>query len=441
MYAVEREYIESLIAQVSNKRAKILIQREIRNHIEDQADAYVEEGMNREEAVREAVRQMGSPDQTGRELNKIHQPQVPWIMIGLGILLTVMGLVMQIIIQNNTGYSVNEMSESIKMIAYNLLGFVIIMGILYSDYTFVARYSVWIYFTYLFMVLVISGFQYNYVTRGETGYYIAALYPIILAGLIYKLKELKTTGLLLCMASMFTIFFTITKAYGIFGGAAESLCVGVLLLTLSVFKGMFGDRKKLHLFIIWAPLIFISFVLIFCMYAKDFNIIPVSGYHAQKLNAILSPESDTSGFNYLKFRIRNESMNYRMFGEKVIPEYSSEALCSVYLLISVFSYFGITVGTLFIFLVVFLGIKMLRISCVQSNRLGFLIGMAVWAEITVKIVSYVMNNLGFGLWETRSIPFINHGLFGTVINSILVGFIFSVSYNTRILAERNSKVE
>ena len=77
------EYMVSLTEQIHNKRAKQLIAQEIENHITEQADVYEAEGMSHDTALREAVRQMGNPVETGIALNQIHKPKMPWTMLGI----------------------------------------------------------------------------------------------------------------------------------------------------------------------------------------------------------------------------------------------------------------------------------------------------------------------------------------------------------------------
>ena len=53
------EYLSELTGQIRSKKARQEVAREIQNHIEDQAKAYENEGRTRDEALKEAVRQMG----------------------------------------------------------------------------------------------------------------------------------------------------------------------------------------------------------------------------------------------------------------------------------------------------------------------------------------------------------------------------------------------
>ena len=82
------EYMETLKEQIQNKRARSLVAEEIRGHIEEQAKEYQAEGMSKEDAEREAVRQMGDPVETGCALNRIHRPAFPWKLFVLAVFLT-----------------------------------------------------------------------------------------------------------------------------------------------------------------------------------------------------------------------------------------------------------------------------------------------------------------------------------------------------------------
>ena len=53
-----KEYMKTLEEQIQNKRARALVSEEITGHIEEQAQGYEEEVLRREDAKREAVRQM-----------------------------------------------------------------------------------------------------------------------------------------------------------------------------------------------------------------------------------------------------------------------------------------------------------------------------------------------------------------------------------------------
>lgn len=57
----KKRYMELLLEQIRNKRAKELVAREINSHIEDQEEAYLSQGLSAYDAERRAVLDMGEP--------------------------------------------------------------------------------------------------------------------------------------------------------------------------------------------------------------------------------------------------------------------------------------------------------------------------------------------------------------------------------------------
>ena len=60
----KKRYMELLLEQIRNKRAKELVAHEITSHIEDQEEAYRAQGLTAYDAERRAVLDMGDPVET-----------------------------------------------------------------------------------------------------------------------------------------------------------------------------------------------------------------------------------------------------------------------------------------------------------------------------------------------------------------------------------------
>ena len=65
------EYLDLLTGQIRNKKAGASVAKEIKSHMEDQAQVYMEQGMGQEEALAEAVRQMGNPVEVGIDMDPV----------------------------------------------------------------------------------------------------------------------------------------------------------------------------------------------------------------------------------------------------------------------------------------------------------------------------------------------------------------------------------
>lgn len=79
------EYLEAVRQQIRWKKAQSPILEEINNHIIDQRNTFVSDGLNEEEATNKAIAEMGDPIVVGEQLDRAHRPRL--IGLGLGILL------------------------------------------------------------------------------------------------------------------------------------------------------------------------------------------------------------------------------------------------------------------------------------------------------------------------------------------------------------------
>ena len=94
-------YIKEVTDQIRCKKARPFIAEERSQHIEDQAEDYLAEGMSPADAEAAAVREMGDPIKVGTDLDRIHRPKPDWKLIIIIALLTLAGLVLQYIAANN----------------------------------------------------------------------------------------------------------------------------------------------------------------------------------------------------------------------------------------------------------------------------------------------------------------------------------------------------
>ena len=82
------EYLEAVRQQIRWKKAQSSVLEEIENHIIDQKNAFIIEGLNEEEATDKAIAEMGDPIVVGEQLDRAHRPKlIDIVTIILGILL------------------------------------------------------------------------------------------------------------------------------------------------------------------------------------------------------------------------------------------------------------------------------------------------------------------------------------------------------------------
>jgi len=83
-----QDYLDAVGAQIRWKPAQPVVLRELGDHLQDQCDACLEDGLPQIEARKEALRQMGDPVTVGQELDAVHRPKSSREIVGavLGLL-------------------------------------------------------------------------------------------------------------------------------------------------------------------------------------------------------------------------------------------------------------------------------------------------------------------------------------------------------------------
>lgn len=438
----EEEYLQTLTEQIQNKRAKKLVEEEIKNHIEEQTKSYEAEGMPYETAVEEAVRQMGNPVDTGVALNKIHRAKMPWLMILLALGLTVISSVMQSIMFR-AGTNIDY--EPCNAVFYNGISFLIALAVLYVDYSFIARYVYQIYGIYLVVLTVWVSVipSHRYASTSLYGYGILMLYPLIFAGIIYRNRNRGKKGMLTSLFYSIAVLICYWFAGKVIAGSglsapaiAETTLIVALMLAVAIWKGIFGKEKKKYAAALAGVggICGIIGVLGLSVFSRnDYLIARIRNIFAPFLPAASQYEQDMS---YYTIKIRESIANASLWGNRsFVPENLTMENVNTLLLNGIFTYFGTIAGWVTVALLLTFVIFTLRVSLRQSNRISLLLGTACSMGLLVRVLVYIGINFGCSLWWTTLIPFFSFGKTSAVVNGIYVGLLLAVYRNSNILKE------
>lgn len=445
-----KEYMDSLGEQIHNPRARRMVLQEIRGHIEEQCGSYEQQGMSHEAAMAEAVRQMGDPVETGAELNRIHRPRLPLGLIGLVLLLTAVGILMQWNIfagfAGSPAWGDAWRSYERNTILFNLIGLAVMLGIMYLDYSFIGRHARLWYVLFIGCILGVGLCGFNHVQAIRMQYYVISLYPIVLSGLIYHNRKKGGKGLLCCMALTLAVL-----ACGAFSGYMSSACLEILLISgilllIAVGKNIFGGRR------LWQGLILAGTALLGLLagilYLTAAGSSGFNRYQAARLSYFLHPEEAASGAGYMAVQQRQLLENYTLWGTYRLPEHlltesgsaaEGVSLSSTYVLTAIFSWFGIAAGVLVIGALLFFAGRALWVSLRQRNRLGLLLGTACGLSLLVHSLAFIAINGGYALYYTTGIPFLAYGLGYALTNALQVGLLLCVCRNSAILGEETEQ--
>lgn len=126
-----RDYLELMTGQIRCKKMCSVIAKEVEDHIEDQKQAFMAEGMKEEEAEKAAVEEMGDPVEVGVEMDQIHRPKMPWKVIFVIALMQILsGMFAAFFLKQNESYGY---IAGIRQIFRLAMAFsVMIPGVLYG---------------------------------------------------------------------------------------------------------------------------------------------------------------------------------------------------------------------------------------------------------------------------------------------------------------------
>lgn len=442
-----REYMDTLGEQIRNARARRMVLGEIQGHIEEQCRAYEDQGMDPREAMAESIRQMGDPARTGAELDRIHRPRTPWGLIGLAVGLTAVGIIIQCLIfykiADPPSWANVWLYHGRNTVVYNLIGLAVMLGIMYLDYSFIGRHVYLLYGLYLagmFGICVIRICRFSYDQYLSLWYYMISLYPILLAGLIYRSRKQGMKGLAWCMILTAAVLAVCIWGFGQMTSACPEILVicGIMLLA-AVHKRIFGG-KRLWQGMALAGVALLGIIGIWYMTAAGSRWLSPNQY--ARLIHFLSPEKAAGDVGYIAVRQRELLGNYSLWGQQGLTERlladsgpGGLDLAGTYVLSAIFAWFGIFVGVLVVGGLLFFVGKALHVTLRQRNRLGMFIGMACGLSLLLHSVVFIAINCGYSLYYTTGIPFLAYGLGYAVTNGVLVGLLLCVCRNSAILGE------
>lgn len=421
----EQEYLQTVSDQIRYVKAKPLVETELRNHIADQKEAYIEAGIEESEALGKAVEEMGDPVEVGVAMDRVHRPKIEWGMLLLITGISMAGLAIQFAIKTEMGSE--AFSYNFQLQCRNvMIGFAVMLLFCFLDYTLLASvgkigaaavigmiaYSLlnditfngqagWIngfhgtlsmhQFAYLYIPFY-GSILYSYRNSGVKGFIKSCLWILLPLFFVNRMSDISLT-MNLFFIMLIQMFFVIKKGWfqnvkHAMGMIVTSI-IGIPVLTLSyfVFAGATYQRARILSFLTW----------------------------------------DKNDMNYTLRNAREYLLESNLIGQsgtdmgEFLPGLSSDFIVTY-----VVSYYGILAT---IVLIAVLGIfiaKLFHISIRQKNQLGYVMGIGCSLVFAVQIIMYILVNLTLIPTVSVFLPLFTYGGSGTMVSFALLGIILSI---------------
>lgn len=253
-----RQYLESVCGKVKAKEVHEDIKLEMLSHLKERIEDKLLAGdISEDEAIADAIEQMGDPEQIGKQLHAAHKPKMEWTLLGICMLLIGIGLVAMLTVQA-TGEMRLGGNFLEKKLLFVMLGLGAMVCLFFIDYRKLQRYSWHLYgFTAILLIvasqalntingakqwIVVGPFAFNIVTSSTY------LFMVAFAGILSRQMADEAGGLkrkLWMMIRDIVVFFLLpTYVYLSTNALADFAiyCLGTFMVLLFV-----GKKYKLAL--------------------------------------------------------------------------------------------------------------------------------------------------------------------------------------------------
>ncbi|MTI46738.1 MAG: FtsW/RodA/SpoVE family cell cycle protein [Firmicutes bacterium] len=443
------DFLKKVCNQIKYKKIHNDIKTELLGHIDEIKAEYMNNGMSDSEAEKKAIKQMGNPDDIGKELNKTHKPKIEWsIVLLIGLMSAISGGVLYFLSKDIAYQSSTNISIS-HYFTYLLIGIIGGAIFYFFDYTKLEKYSLHLFIiTNIFLFLsnwfpTINGNP--YITIGSFVINpITISIPILLisfSGLLIKwgnenLKNmLKLIGL-----SIVSIFMCLTNS-----SLANPILLGtgfLVMFTVSIMNKNFQGNRVKSLLLIYGINIgggLIALVFTFISYS----------YRYQRILSFFQPSSDPNGSGYLYLTIKKLLSGAKLLGEGAGLHFATEnsgfgltlpLSNSEFIFTYIVSAFGWIAG-IGLILIIMLTILRMTLTIGKINTIyGKYISSSIVTLFTLQIISNILMNLGLFPIIGISLPIISYGGTNFIVSMALVGLMLGI-YRRKDLVLSNNLYE
>ena len=420
------EYLNKVTEQIRCKKARASVAGELKNHILDQMEVYMQEGLEEEDALDKAIIEMGDPVEVGVSFDRIHRPQISWSMLILMGLMSIFSMILQVILRSGTTEYVGHMAE--RQAVFLFAGYLLMLLVYYLDYSFLGRYAIQIGGIFLAFMVVTEPFRIG--VNGERSFiYIAGLsfsVPLVMCLFVplfgailfqYRGEGYRAIGKsVVWMVAATVIVRNVSLPYAVL--------IGVSMLTLfviAVAQGWFNINKKKVLGITGIGIGLLAGISVFGVNHL------LKSYQAARISAFLSQSGEQ---NYTTVMAKNILQKSSMIGgNKEAVSLVSESLPganSEMIFVSIVACMGILAGILVTGLLIFMIQKIFRISFGQKNQLGMMVGCGCGMILMMMSFFSIIQSLGLFPVSSVVLPFFSNSGSGTLVFYVLMGLVLSI---------------
>ena len=436
-----KEFLDNICNQIKYKPIRNEILEELKNHIEEQKENYIYEGMEETKAEQKAINQMGDAEEIGKRLNKIHKPKLDWKLLLSIIIMLCFGFLV-VITRVSSGVTIGyELDGVTKYIIILTVGLICSIFIYFLDYRKILKYSNILYIIASISIIysLISGTMVNgmpyldlkIITLSPTLIAIP-LYIIAFVGFIQsinkesniKIKILKENNININIIKIIILALISILLFAIIPSKASGFIVGVVYLIISTVKLLqLKQNKKRYILMLWAVPIILG-VLLVMIYVG----LRGSNYILDRVIVSFQPEKDPAGGGRNGMNQNLIINSAQIFGK---AEDTSNALQMFdegtnYAFISILAHYGWGISILMVLSIILLSMRLIINAIKIKDVYGKLLIIGIASVFILQSILNLLMNLNLGIKADFNIPLISYGGSNLVINMMCLALALSI---------------
>lgn len=402
------------------------IKTELKEHIIEEKQNYIDNGMNDLEAEQKAISNMGSPDQISQSFNKIYRKKLDWKLLLIFIILTAINILLFVSISMKQN---NDISYIVRNISYIFIGLVLSFFIYFFNYISLKKFSIGIGIIGLLISIInlylYDTHNYEILNNLHINLNILSIFAYIIAfsSFINSINSIDNANKkniifisILSVSSLVLLYLTNDT---------------VLLYTLLAIYIILTATKLLHSSSKKIKIITLSLLCIILLYA----IFTVTISQPHLLKRMYNNDIEIS-------MMRERLEKSKLIGEANIPQdvntdyYYLEF--SNYSYIYIIEHYGKIVGLGIIIMLLLLSIKLIFNYKQIQDKFGKFLILGLGLFIFIQMIFNLFTILGIVNLGMVNLPFITHNNASIIVYMLTISLILSIYSRKDIIINSES---
>ena len=407
-------YLQRVTSYIKSKEARTFVTAELKQHIQQTQQSWINKGVTEQEALQKAITEMGSPSTLGESLNKIHKPKVDWLLIGLLVSVMILSFLP---VMTQTMYGPDLLVK--RKAIFVVLGITLAISMMYLDYRKLLKYG-YVFFGIGTAILVLLSLFPTAFINGQPVFMINPLriesmtaipfYVIAWASFFHK-----RTNLFVCIG-----LFVISSFFFVLNFQITTLFVYMALVATLFLYSSFS--KKIKLIVTGIGVSFgIGIVLCSVIFLQSGAIKP---YQIERITAFFNPENYANGMGNLYIGLHNTISQANWIGASDSAALSESH--TNYVLASVIQSYGLVLAIVLVTLLALFVVRLLMIVFKVRDYYARLLLIGGMVVFVAQFIYHVGMTFGYLPIVTMPMPFISYGLMPTMLGAFIVGLALSV---------------